>query len=52
MENEKLDDMLIGRIYKKQFAETKKDIERIIASKIKQRIETKQEEFLSKHRGE
>jgi hypothetical protein len=48
----KLDDMLIGRIYKKQLSQTKKDIERLIAVKIKNKIEAKKEEFLAKHRGQ
>ena len=52
MEQNKLDDMLIGRIFKKQLSQTKKDIEQLIAVKIKNRIEAKKEEFLAKHRGQ
>ncbi len=54
MQDEKpaVDDMLIGRIYKKQLAQTKDDIEKIIASKIQDRIESKKAEFFSRMQGQ
>tara|TARA_R110001592_G_scaffold135262_3_gene351428 strand:- start:208 stop:423 length:216 start_codon:yes stop_codon:yes gene_type:complete len=47
-----VDDMLIGRMYKKQYAQTKDDLEQIIAHKIKQRIEDKKQEFLDRSRDQ
>lgn len=46
MENDKIDDMLIGRIYKKQYAATRDDINKIVASKIAQKIDEKKREFI------
>ncbi len=51
-ESPSVDDMLIGRIYKKQLAQTKDDIEKIIASKIQDRIESKKAEFFSRMQGQ
>ena len=42
---DKLDDMLIGRIHKQQYAQTKDDIEKIIATKINDRIQQKRDAF-------
>ena len=47
---DKVDDMLIGRIYKKQFAQTKDDLEKILAHKIKQRIDQKKQDFVNNAR--
>lgn len=50
MSEKQIDDMLVGRIFKKQYNETKTDIFKIIASKIKEKIDAKKEEFLNKKR--
>jgi len=45
MEQNKLDDMLIGRIFKKQLSQTKKDIEQLIAVKIKTESKLRRKSF-------
>jgi len=37
--------MLVGRIYKKQYSQTKDDIEKLIASKINDKIQQKKDAF-------
>jgi hypothetical protein len=46
MEENSIDDMLVGRIYKNQLSQTRDDIDKIIAHKINKRIETAKEEFI------
>ena len=42
--------MLVGRIHKKQFASAKEDINKIVAAKIKDKIEAKKQEFIDRAR--
>lgn len=49
--NETEDDMIIGRVYKKDYASLKDDIEKIVAAKIAQKINQKKQEFLNNVRG-
>lgn len=45
-----VDDTLTGRIHKGQFSQTKRDIQTIIQSKIKQKIDDKKQEFIKRAR--
>lgn len=45
-----VDDTLTGRIHKGQFSQTRSDIQTIIQSKIKQKIEDKKQEFIKRAR--
>lgn len=49
---EEVDDMIVGRVHKNQWKELKDDINMVVASKIKQRIEQKKNEFVQQAREE
>jgi hypothetical protein len=45
------DDTLIGRIYNKDFAALKDDIEKVVAAKIYDKIKAKEQDFVNTVRG-